>query len=38
MLIRQMHQKNVILGITSTFSTKDLSLNHVCNGCHDLIQ
>ena len=39
MLIRQMHQKNVIFVIISILKILLLNMNHIfCNGCHDLMQ
>ena len=37
MLISQVHLKNVLFVINVNFQTKDLSFNHVYNGCHEVL-
>ena len=37
-LIKQMHQKNVIFVTTRFLKILVLSMNYLCNGCHDLMQ
>ena len=39
MLIKEMHQKNLIFGIIGIFQTKNFKFeSNVCNVCHDLTQ
>ena len=38
MLIKRVHQKNVVFVIIGILKILVLSTKHLCNGCHDLMQ
>ena len=38
MLIKQVNQKNVIFVSIGILKILVLSMSHLCNGCHDLMQ